>query len=195
VGAADAVESLGRPRPAIGTATTARSPTDYRSMVAQTRRARWLRLETSRGGAVLRLDTSEAPLQSIALLKLAEQGFYDGTQIYRVRPGLGLEAGDKDGAGHGGPGFTLRDEPRPRRLEAGDFGLVRPAAHAAGSRFFVQLGLDPGPEGEITQLGRVVSGLEVLAGLLEGDRIVRLREIPAPAELASSANDAYHSLR
>ena len=186
ISAADAVESLGRPRPAIGTATTARSPNDYRSMVAQTRQPRWVRLETSRGDAVLRLDPSEAPLQSIAFLKLAEQGFYDGTQVYRVLPGLRLEAGDPDGDGRGGPGFTLRDEPSPRRFEPGAFGLVRPAAHAAGSRFFVQLGFDAGGEGEATQLGRVVSGLDVLAGLLEGDRIVRLRGIPAsrlPAEL------------
>ena len=188
IGAADALESLGRPRPAVGSATTARSPNDYRSMVAQTRQPRWVRLETSRGDAVLRLDPSEAPLQSIAFLKLAEQGFYDGTQVYRVLPGLRLEAGDPDGDGRGGPGFTLRDEPSPRRLEPGAFGLVRPAAHAAGSRFFVQLGLDAGGEGEVTQLGRVVSGLDVLAGLLEGDRIVRLRGIPAPAELASSGN-------
>ena len=86
---------------------------------AQTRQARWVRLETSRGDAVLRLDPSQAPLQSIAFLKLAEQGFYDGTQVHRVVPGLRLEAGDPDGDGRGGPGFTLRDEPSPRRLEPG----------------------------------------------------------------------------
>jgi cyclophilin family peptidyl-prolyl cis-trans isomerase len=179
--AAGALESLGRPRPAIGSATTERSPGDYRSMTAQTRRARWVEVSTTRGEAVLRVDASAAPLQSIAFLKLAEQGFYDGSAIYRVLPGARLEAGDPDGDGRGGPGFTLRDEPGPVRLEAGAFGLVRPAAHAAGSRFFVQLGSTPEGEGVVTRLGAVVAGLDSLAGLLEGDRIVRLREIAAPS--------------
>jgi cyclophilin family peptidyl-prolyl cis-trans isomerase len=185
VAAAGALVELGRPRPPIGSANTARSPRDYRSMVAQTRRPRWVRIETAGGAAVVRLDSSEAPLQTLAFLKLAEQGFYDGTAVYRVVPGGRVEAGDPGGDGHGGPGFTLRDEPGPRRLGAGAFGLVRPAPHAAGSRFFVQLGVAPEAEGEVTRLGEVVSGLDVLAGLLEGDRIASLREVPAPAELHS----------
>jgi cyclophilin family peptidyl-prolyl cis-trans isomerase len=183
--AADALESLDRPRPAIGTAISARGPGDYRSVVAQTRQARWLRLETTRGVAVLRLDASEAPLQSVAFLQMAEQGYYDRSEVYRVWPGARLEAGDPDGDGRGGPGFSLRDEPSPARLVPGAFGLVRPAAHAAGSRLFVQLGEDPRGEGAVTRLGEVASGLDVLGGLLEGDRIVRLREIAAPAELIS----------
>ena len=81
----------------------------------------------------MRLDTAEAPLQSIAFLKLAEQGFYDGTTVYRVDPGDRLEAGDPDGDGRGGPGFTLRDEPGPRRLRPGAFGLVRPAPTRRGA--------------------------------------------------------------
>jgi peptidyl-prolyl cis-trans isomerase B (cyclophilin B) len=141
---------------------------------------RWVRVETTRGDAVLRIEASEAPLQSIAFLKLAQQGFYDGSRIYRVWPGARLEAGDPDGDGRGGPGFTVRDEPSPVRFEPGAFGLVRPAAHAAGSRLFVQLGPTADGEGEGTRLGEVVSGLDVLASLLEGDRIVRLREIAAP---------------
>ncbi len=145
-------------RPAASRASAPRPPRARRATTAawsrRPVRPRWVRLETSRGDAVLRLDPSEAPLQSIAFLKLAEQGFYDGTQVYRVLPGLRLEAGDPDGDGRGGPGFTLRDEPSPRRLEPGAFGLVRPAAHAAGSRFFVQLGPDAAGEGEVTRLGR-----------------------------------------
>jgi peptidyl-prolyl cis-trans isomerase B (cyclophilin B) len=193
--AADALVSLDRPRPGTGTATSSRSPGEYRSVVAQTRRARWLRVETTRGSAVLRLDASDAPLQSIAFLKLAEQGYYDASPVYRVRPGLRLEAGDPDGDGRGGPGFTLRDEPSPARFGPGAFGLVRPAAHAAGGRLFVQLGEDPRGEGEATRLGEVVAGLDVLAGLLEGDRIVRLREIPAPSELHSEPPGASRSSR
>jgi cyclophilin family peptidyl-prolyl cis-trans isomerase len=215
VAAADALEALGRPRPPTGTATTARSPADYRSMTARSRRPRWIRLETPSGQAVLRVDCDQAPLQSIAFLQLAGQGFYDGSMVYRAVLGARLEAGDPDGDGRGGPGFTVRDEAAPRRLVRGSFGLVRPAAHAAGSRFFVQLDDDgdgaapaadgagraagvgsPGgdgvahgaggaAEGEVTILGEVASGLDVIESLIEGDRIVRLREIAAPPELHS----------
>ncbi|HVR27944.1 MAG TPA: HEAT repeat domain-containing protein [Thermoanaerobaculia bacterium] len=193
--AADAVEALNRPRPSIGPAITARKPGDYRAVAARTRRARWLELETGRGTATLRVDCPAAALSCLSFLQLAEQGFYDGSAVYRVVPGAWIEAGDPDGDGRGGPGFTLRDEPAPRRLGAGSFGLVRPAPHAGGARFFVQLADRPEPadggwavgglEGEVTVLGEVVAGLDMLGGLLEGDRLVSLREIGPPAELHS----------
>jgi peptidyl-prolyl cis-trans isomerase B (cyclophilin B) len=115
-------------------------------------------------------------MATLAFLQLAEQGFFDDSVVYRVVPGVRLEAGDPDGDGRGGPGFTLRDEPAPRRLRAGTFGLVRPAPHASGSRFFVQLADGPELEGEVTVLGEVVAGVDLLASLLEGDRLVRMRE-------------------
>ena len=164
-------------------------------LARRTTTAAWWRRLDARAGSASRpaaatpscaSTPSEAPLQSIAFLKLAEQGFYDGTQVYRVLPGRRLEAGDPDGDGRGGPGFTLRDEPGPRRLEPGCFRagparpprggepLLRPARPRRRSSKERSPGWD-----------EVVSGLEVLAGLLEGDRIVRLREIAAPAELHS----------
>ena len=180
--AAEAVVALGRDRPSIGPATVTRAPGDYRSVAARTRRTRWATLATARGAATLRFDCPDAALSCLAFLQLAEQGFFDRSAVYRVDPGVRLEAGDPDGDGHGGPGFTLRDEPAPRRLDAGAVGLVWPAPHAAGARFFVQLGDGYELEGEVTLLGVVESGLDVLAGLLEGDRIVSLREIAPPAE-------------
>jgi cyclophilin family peptidyl-prolyl cis-trans isomerase len=184
--AAAAVEALGRPRPSSGPAITSRNVGDYRSVAARTRRARWLRLDTERGAATLRVDCDDVALSCLAFLQLVEQGYFDGSVVYRATPGL-VEAGDPDGDGRGGPGFTLRDEPSPRRLRAGVFGLARPAAHAGGARFFVLLGDAPAAaaelaslEGEVTTLGEVAAGLEVLGGLAEGDRLTSLRETPPP---------------
>ena len=57
IAAAGALEALGRPRPPTGIATTARKPADYRSLVAQSREARWVRIETTDGSAIVRIDT------------------------------------------------------------------------------------------------------------------------------------------
>lgn len=175
-----ALGRMGRPRPEAGPAVSGRTVGDYRSIVVRTRRPLWLRLETERGALVMRIDCATAPLSCLSFSQLVAQGYFDGTRVDRVEPGRWLEAGAPREDGLGGPGFELRDEPAPRRFVPGVVGLVRPAAHAAGSRFFVLFAEAPELEGTHTPLGEVVLGLEILPDLTEGTVVVSLKEIAGP---------------
>ena len=113
----------------------------------------------------------------LSFLQLAEQGFYDGLSWHRVIPDFVAQAGDPRGDGWGGPGYAIRDEVNRVRYDAGVVGMARSGPHSAGSQFFVTLAAQPHLDGRYTAFGTVVEGLEVLQQLLQGDRIVSIREV------------------
>ncbi|HPK66777.1 MAG TPA: peptidylprolyl isomerase, partial [Thermoanaerobaculia bacterium] len=56
-------------------------------------------------------------------------------------------------------------------------GMALAGADTGGSQFFITLSPQPHLDGGYTVFGRVVAGEEVLARLVQGDRIVRVREL------------------
>ena len=173
--AADALGALGEPRPALGEAAPRLSVAAYRDLVLRTRGEPRLAVETERGTIELRLACPQAPLTCANFLSLARQGFYDGLRFHRVVPGFVVQAGDPRGDGIGGPGWTIRDEINLLRYDTGTVGMALSGPDTGGSQFFVTTGPQPHLDGGYTAFGRVVAGLEVLARIEQGDRIVRAR--------------------
>lgn len=163
--------------PEVGPVRTLRQVAIYRDVIQRTTAQRSVQVQTSRGSFVIDVDCPETPLTCLHFLELANQGFYRGLTFYRVVPGSRVEAGDPRGDGWGGPGFRIRDEVTPRRLQVGSVVMNRTTPHAAGSRFSILLEERPDLEGEYTAFGRVVAGLEVVAQIREGDIIESMREI------------------
>lgn len=173
--AAQALEERGLEAPPVGSVQTGRSVGIYQEVLVQASRPASVRVETEIGAFTVELSCREAPLACTSFRQLAAQGFYDGLPFFRVDPGRLARAGCDPG---GGPGYTVRDEPSPHSFEkAGWVGMVSEVPDAMSSEFFITLSAQPQLDGVATYLGRVVDGLDVLAGLVEGDRIVAMTEI------------------
>ena len=120
-------------------------------------------LRTSQGALVLELLPQKAPGTVQNFVELAASGFYDGTIVHRVIPGMLVQAGDPTGTGDGGPGYFIQaefnDEPHVR----GTVSMAR-LRHpdSAGSQFFICLAPLPHLDGGYTAFGRVLSGDDVL---------------------------------
>ncbi len=80
-------------------------------------------IETERGNIDLELNKKVAPKTVENFVKLAQEGFYDGTKFHRVVENFVVQGGDplsKDNDpnndGTGGPGYTFEDEINPRSI-------------------------------------------------------------------------------
>ena len=94
---------------------------------------------TSCGTFTLNLDPEAAPTAVNSFVFLARQGYFAGTPIHRVSPGFVIQAGDPEGSGLGGPGYTFEDE-LPTADTTYDEGLLAMANSGPdtnGSQFFI----------------------------------------------------------
>ncbi|MCZ7651461.1 MAG: peptidylprolyl isomerase [Thermoanaerobaculia bacterium] len=179
--AAAGLVALGAEAPAPRPVATGRSPAVYRQILVQTRAPRRVALEIGQGRLELELDCPRAPLTCLSFLQLANAGFFDGLTLHRVVPDFVVQGGDPRGDGWGGPGYTLRDEINRLRYGRGTVGMALAGADTGGSQFFVTLSPQPHLDGGYTAFGRVVEGDEILDRIVQGERILRAREIGAGA--------------
>lgn len=133
---------------------------------------------TTPQGDIRLLLSDAAPKHKANFLKLAREGFYNGTTFHRVINGFMIQGGDPNSKdqdpnndGQGGPGYTvpgemsnglkhargavaaarLGDGQNPKKESSGSqFYLVQPAA---GTPFL---------DGQYTVFGQTVSGLDVI---------------------------------
>jgi cyclophilin family peptidyl-prolyl cis-trans isomerase len=143
---------------------------------AELRAARYqATIDTTRGAFIAELDPATAPGTVGSFVELAESGFFDGTEIHRVVPGFVVQAGDPTGTGMGDPGYSLACELSPLPYERGTLGMALSGKDTGGSQFFVTLSRQPHLDGNYTVFGRVVSGMDVVDLIEEGDLIERVR--------------------
>jgi peptidyl-prolyl cis-trans isomerase B (cyclophilin B) len=129
-----------------------------------------VRLETTAGNMTLEFFHDKAPGHVENFVKLARQGFYDGTRFHRVIPGFMIQGGDpntKSGAektwGTGGPGWQIKAEFNDVHHERGILSMARSAnPDSAGSQFFVCHGEAGFLDRQYTAFGRLVDGLDTL---------------------------------
>lgn len=84
--------------------------------------AQQVTIKTAKGNIVIDLLPKAAPKTVANFVKLAKQGFYNGTTFHRVVPNFVIQGGDpyskdpskKDQVGKGGPGYIVPDEINPK---------------------------------------------------------------------------------
>jgi peptidyl-prolyl cis-trans isomerase B (cyclophilin B) len=129
-----------------------------------------VRLETSAGNMTVELFTKEAPGHAENFVKLARQGFYDGTRFHRVIPGFMIQGGDPNTKtdndktwGTGGPGWQIKAEFNDVHHERGVLSMARSSdPNSAGRQFFVCHGEAGFLDKQYTAFGRLVDGFEAL---------------------------------
>jgi cyclophilin family peptidyl-prolyl cis-trans isomerase len=132
-------------------------------------------VDTDRGRIVLDLFARDAPLTVTALLQLVDQRYFDNLLWHRVVPGFVVQTGDPRGDGWGGPGFALRDEINRFHYVRGTVGMALSGPDSGGSQFFITLAAQPHLDGTYTVIGRVLSGMDVVDLITQGDRIRTVR--------------------
>jgi cyclophilin family peptidyl-prolyl cis-trans isomerase len=132
-------------------------------------------IETDRGTIELELAILDAPLTVANFIALARRGFFDGIAIHRIVPDFVVQDGDPRGDGEGGPGYTIRDEINMRPYLRGTLGMALDWEDTGGSQFFITHSPQPHLDGRYTAFGHVVSGMEVVDRLVQGDVIRRVR--------------------
>ncbi len=122
------------------------------------------RFETDEGTFVVEFLNRTAPVGVKAFIDMAQSGFYDGLAIHEVRPDLLVAGGDPNGDGSGVGPFRYPAELSPVPVVAGTVFLkpVSGAPPSNGSQFVVMLRPEPALTGQVTVIGQVVEGFEVL---------------------------------
>lgn len=132
-------------------------------------------LDTRHGTIEIALDVVHAPLTVRAFIELARKGFYNGVAFHRVVPNFVIQGGDPRGDGEGGGGRTLRDELSPEPFVRGTVGMALSWADTATTQFFIAHGPAPHLDGRYTVFGTVVSGMEAVDKIRQGDVITAVR--------------------
>ena len=127
---------------------------------------------TNMGDITLELYHDKAPQTVDNFLKLAKQGFYDGTLFHRVIPNFMIQGGDPltkqfptDWSRHGtgGPGYTFADEPNDIKLVRGVLAMANAGPNTNGSQFFIITApATDWLQGKHTAFGKVIAGMEVV---------------------------------
>ena len=142
-------------------------------------------LHTSMGDIKLRMY-DDLPITTGNFIKLAKNGFYDGTIFHRVISGFMIQGGDPDGCGTGGPGYTIKDEfVKGHSNLRGTISMANTGRpNSGGSQFFINLVdntyLDwdnPRSPSAHPVFGQVIAGMDVVdkAGKIETGRNDRPR--------------------
>ncbi len=128
-------------------------------------------LHTERGDISIELFSADAPLVVEAFVRLAESGYYRDTWFHRVVPNFVAQDGNPRGDGSGGPGFSVRDAWTRQRHERGSVGLATAGPDTGGAQYYFCHSPQPHLDGHYTVFGRLVSGLDVLDRIVQGDRV------------------------
>ena len=144
-------------------------------------------LKTNRGDIALRLFPKAAPLAVENFVKLAAQGYYDGTIFHRVIKGFMIQGGDPTGTGMGGKsiwGKEFKNEYAPNLVFDRPYllAMANRGPNTNGSQFFITVAPAPWLNGGYTIFGEVVKGQEVVDAINRtptgpGDRPLKEQKI------------------
>lgn len=126
-----------------------------------------VKIQTTLGDITVRLY-DETPLHRDNFVKLAKEGYYDGTLFHRVIKNFMIQGGDPDSKdapankqlGVGGPGYTIEAEIKPEFIHkrgalaaARQGDEVNPERRSSGSQFYIVWGQQYN-EGQMGQLAK-----------------------------------------
>jgi len=132
-----------------------------------------MKIITNYGDMIISLY-DETPLTKKNFENLVNDGFYQNLTFHRVIPGFVVQGGCPNGDGTGGPGYTIKCEVNNEKQyhEKGVLSMAHRGRDTGGSQFFICLNRHNTEhlDGNHTCFGNVVSGLEILDKIKQGDK-------------------------
>jgi peptidyl-prolyl cis-trans isomerase B (cyclophilin B) len=129
------------------------------------------------GEIVIKFFPDVAPGHVKNFVKLAQEGFYNGTTFHRIIPGFMIQGGDPNSKspdrsmhGMGGPGYKIKAEFNSKPHKRGIVSMARANdPDSAGSQFFICVADANFLDWQYTVFGEVVSGMDV------ADKVVNMK--------------------
>ncbi len=134
-------------------------------------------IQTDSGEINIEFFPEKAPNHVDNFIKLAKEGFYDGTCFHRVIPKFMIQGGDpetknpdKSRHGTGGPGYSVKAEFNDISHKRGIVSMARSNdPDSAGSQFFICVADSTFLDKNYTVFGKVIKGMDV------ADKIVSVK--------------------
>lgn len=136
---------------------------------------------TNKGSITIELFEDKMPITTGNFVKLAEEGYYNGTKFHRVIDGFMIQGGDPNtktdntgSYGTGGPGYTIQDEFVEDPLLTNVRGTIAMAntgqPNSGGSQFFINTADNKNLDFNVPDqfnsshpvFGRVIDGMDIV---------------------------------
>lgn len=115
------------------------------------------------GEIIIKMYKDEAPNNVANIVKLANQGFYDGLTFHRVISGFVIQGGCPRGDGTGSPGYRIDDEISPKLSHLkGTVAMANSGPNTNGCQFYICLEPIPRLDGGYTIIGQVYEGMDIV---------------------------------
>ena len=139
-------------------------------------------IDSSKGTILINLEFEKAPLTVTNFVGLAEgalgdvkgkDGYYDGLVFHRVINDFMVQGGCPMGTGTGGPGYSFPDEfvSSLRHSSPGVLSMANSGPGTNGSQFFITHVATPWLDDKHSVFGNVCDGMDVVNGIVQGDKI------------------------
>jgi cyclophilin family peptidyl-prolyl cis-trans isomerase len=133
----------------------------------------------SSGGGTILIDlfTDETPATIARITGLANRHYYDGLTFHRVVPNFVIQGGSPGANEQVGDARFMRDELGGHSHLRGTVGISTRGHDTGDAQFFVNLVDNTRLDHDYTVFGKVVSGMNVVDQILEGDVMERVEVI------------------
>lgn len=136
-------------------------------------------IETDKGAITLELYRDQAPKTVDHITGLIRKGFYNGLTFHRVVPGFVIQGGDPKGDGTGGSGQTIPFEQNKLKHDKGVLAMARSQdRNSADSQLYITLEAQHSLDGDYVVFGRVLSGMDVVERIVQGDKMNKITVQP-----------------
>ena len=133
------------------------------------------------GRFIVRLRGDVAPIMAARILALARNGFYNNTSWHRVEHDFVIQGGSPGANEYVGEARELIDELGTVPHMRGTVGMSTRGHDTGDAQWFVNLRDNPRLAADYTIFAEVTAGMDIVDAVLEGDRILRIREWRAVA--------------
>ncbi len=127
------------------------------------------------GTFLVRLRGDVAPLMGARIADLVDAGYYDGLTWHRVEHDFVIQGGSPSGNEYDGWHTFLRDELGTVSHLRGTVGMSTRGHDTGDAQWFVNLRDNQRLDRDYTVFAEVIDGIDVIDGILEGDRMARMR--------------------
>jgi cyclophilin family peptidyl-prolyl cis-trans isomerase/HEAT repeat protein len=174
----DAMTKLGGPPLAEFAPGPLAAPQVTPGEIAELTKTRLRVTMSGRGTFDLRLLPEEAPMTAHHIANLARTGYYNGLTFHRVVPNFVIQGGSPGANEYAGQGPFMRDEVGLLSHRRGTVGISTRGRHTGDAQIFINLVDSPRLDHTYTVFAEVVSGMEVVDAILEGDVIEKVVLVP-----------------
>lgn len=136
----------------------------------------YVKMETAYGDVVMKLMPEVAPLTVAKFMDRVREGFYDGLDFHRVIPGFVAQGGDPRRMGRKPVDYTIPPEfSNVVKHKRGSVAMARTNdPNSATTQFYITYGRQPHLDAQYTIFGEVVSGMDAVDQIQQGDKMIKV---------------------